>query len=422
MRDAGATKFYAKLLAPNDNSKNQPYLSKDFSALNIIPFGDIEEEKTNKIYTAKAKLNFFWVMPTGVEHAPGAQLILYPDYPEVRFSGFLRGTRDSRTKSIMSCREPGRVLILATCPDGRVLGYVDTQGSPIQQEIAAASLPTTGVLLHLTKYLAPASADPLTLLLTELGRIHRLGAIPGKRLYKPAPGIEKPYAAQNGGGYTLEAELGIMPNGKADPDFMGWEVKSYSVGSLGSIKAKYPTTLLTPEPTIGVYTDDFPKFMLDYGYPDTKGRAGRRNFGGVYRLGNPPNKRTKLALHMSGFDPGRNVITDLSGEISFLDPLGNVAAGWLISDIVAHWARKHAQAAYVPVYPNGKPREYRYGSEVQLGEGTDPIKFLSAFARKSIYLDPAIKVGGEQKKRNQFRVGHSALPSLYDKWSTAKVL
>ena len=51
MRDAGATKFYAKLLAPNDNSKNQPYLSKDFSALNIIPFGDIEEEKTNKIYT-----------------------------------------------------------------------------------------------------------------------------------------------------------------------------------------------------------------------------------------------------------------------------------------------------------------------------------------------------------------------------------
>jgi len=27
----------------------------------------------------------------------------------------------------------------------------------------------------------------------------------------------------NRGGYTLEAELGITPNGYSEPDFMGWE-------------------------------------------------------------------------------------------------------------------------------------------------------------------------------------------------------
>ncbi|MEO0062747.1 MAG: hypothetical protein RLZZ08_1307, partial [Pseudomonadota bacterium] len=29
--------------------------------------------------------------------------------------------------------------------------------------------------------------------------------------------------------YTLEAELGITPNGIAEPDFQGWEVKQYGV-------------------------------------------------------------------------------------------------------------------------------------------------------------------------------------------------
>lgn len=37
MKSYGAVRFYAKKLAPNDNSKNQVYLGGDFSVLNIIP-------------------------------------------------------------------------------------------------------------------------------------------------------------------------------------------------------------------------------------------------------------------------------------------------------------------------------------------------------------------------------------------------
>jgi len=39
------------------------------------------------------------------------------------------------------------------------------------------------------------------------------------------------------GGYTLEAELGIIPNGKAEPDYLGYEVKQYSVTNLNRITA-----------------------------------------------------------------------------------------------------------------------------------------------------------------------------------------
>ena len=33
------------------------------------------------------------------------------------------------------------------------------------------------------------------------------------------------YQAKNGGGYTLEALFGIIPNGIAEPDYEGWEAE-----------------------------------------------------------------------------------------------------------------------------------------------------------------------------------------------------
>lgn len=426
MRAVGATKFYAKQLAPNDNSKNQVYLGDGFGALNIVPHGQIETDSGSQGGAvrdrAKASVDFYWITPGGVEHAPWTNLILYPKYPEVRLSGFLRGTTTA-PNALMTSRDPDRVLIFGMCPDGRVLGHTVQSGSAIANEIAAAQLPMVGVFLQLTRYVAPPSADPKRILLGELGRIHRLGPIRGKRLYAPAPGVAKPYSAPNAGGYTLEAELGIMPNGTADPDFMGWEVKSFSVAAPGLMKAKSPTTLMTPEPTTGLYAQDFVEFMMQYGYDDTKGRPGRRNFGGTYSIGKAAHARTTLAMLLSGFDPKSGKISDLNAELALLDPAGNVAAGWRIKDIVEHWARKHAQAVYVPVYDAGKPKEYHYGAEVELGEGTDPIRFLKAMAGQQIYLDPGVKIeNGKPKKRNQFRVRHVDLPSLYDHWSTAAVL
>ena len=96
-------------------------------------------------------------------------------------------------------------------------------------------------------------------------------------------GVPEPYSARNGGGYTLEAELGILPNGYAEPDFMGWEVKQYGVRDFERYTAKSPVTLMTPEPTGGVYRDGgLEVFLRRFGYPDKAGNAGRINFGGVY--------------------------------------------------------------------------------------------------------------------------------------------
>ena len=91
MRHHGATRIYAKKLAPNDNSKNQVYLGGDFSALNIIPHGEIYSDDADVAGAvrdrAKALVDFYWIDEAGRHQAPNTGLILYPKYPEVRMSG-----------------------------------------------------------------------------------------------------------------------------------------------------------------------------------------------------------------------------------------------------------------------------------------------------------------------------------------------
>ena len=61
----GAARFYAKRLAPNDNSKNQVYLGGGFGALNIIPHGPVESDDSSRAGSvrdrAKAMVRFFWL-------------------------------------------------------------------------------------------------------------------------------------------------------------------------------------------------------------------------------------------------------------------------------------------------------------------------------------------------------------------------
>ncbi len=90
-RSAGATRLYAKALAENDNSKNQVYFRTGFGSLNILPNRGIEAsadaDATKSIFVAG--LDFAWLAEDGLAvPAPHAKLILYPQYPEVRFSGF----------------------------------------------------------------------------------------------------------------------------------------------------------------------------------------------------------------------------------------------------------------------------------------------------------------------------------------------
>ena len=252
----------------------------------------------------------------------------------------------------------------------------------------------------------------------ELRRIWRLNWIASQKL--AADGTKHPYAARNGGGYTLEAELGITPNGYAEPDFMGWEVKQYGVRDFVKFAPKSPVTLMTPEPTGGIYRDaGIEEFMSRFGYEDKSGKPDRINFGGRYDCLRGLHALTGLRMTISGFDARSGKITDLDGALCLLDGSDNIAASWSFKGMMAHWNRKHAQAAYVPSLFRTPPPEYSYGNSVLLCEQTDFLLFLSAFAAGAVYYDPAVKIEKAStmkpklKRRSQFRAAHADLPQLY---------
>lgn len=420
MRDLGATRVYAKKLAPNDNSKNQIYLGGDFSALNVIPHGEIysddEDKAGSRRERAKARVMFFWVTGNGKYLAPDANLILYPKYPEVRMSGFLKGCEDPPSE-IMTVRDAGRVLVIGVTGEGEVLGYAAAADNPVAREIEAGTWEQLGVFLELPAR-PDLKANPKELLLAELTRIYRLHWIMSQKLGKD--GVKAPYAARNGGGYTLEAELGITPNGYSEPDFMGWEVKQYGVGDFRKFLPKTPVTLMTPEPTGGFYKErGIAEFMRRFGYEDKSGKTDRINFGGIYTCAKEFHADTGLRMVIDGYDAESGKITDLDGGFALIDRASDVAARWSFKGMMQHWNRKHAHAAYVPSLFRTPPPEYSYGPRILLCEQTDFMLFLKAFSDGIVYYDPAIKAENASgphpdiKRRSQFRIKHQALTQVY---------
>ncbi len=414
-------RLYAKKLAPNDNSKNQIYLGGGFTALNIIPHGKVFTDGSTQAGSvrdrAKASVNFGWVDEAGVYPAPNTQLILYPKYPEVRMSGFLLGCRKAPSE-VMRSRIAGRILIFGILPNNKVLGFAVFPEHPLAREIdALAHHDEVGVFWDLTSA-AAGIEDTKERLLDALRAINSKNWIRSQKI--GSQGIPMPYSAPNGGGYTLEAELGISPNGYAEPDYLGWEVKQFGVNNFETNRAKGPITLMTPEPTGGNYKENgVAEFLRRYGYPDRSGIEDRINFGGIYRIGQEFHNLTGLALRMSGFDPDVGKITDMAGSIQLIARDGSIAAAWDFSGIIDHWNRKHARAVYVPSLSLKPPPQYRFGNMVTLCEETDFLFFLRAVAAGKLYYDPGIKMenaGADRpkiKRRSQFRIKHVELNSLY---------
>ena len=413
MRAAGVTQLWLKRLADNDNSKNQVYLGPDFTALNVLPTGPLtgDAEKPNLL---KSALQFSWLTDTGaLIPAPGAQLILYPQYPEVRFSGFLRGSSGGPNE-VMTIRQSGRVLFFGITPAGRIVGYAAARDSDLAREITALNLqPDTGVFSQVA---IEVRADEKQVLLHELRRIAALGWIDSKRLNRDGNVLACP--SPNCGGYTLEAELGIRPNGYADPDFHGWEIKQHNVPQLERPGSGGPITLMTPEPTSGVYVEaGIHEFMRRYGYPD-RSIADRRNFGGIHSA-SKFCAATGLQLTLDGYDAKKAKFTDFNRGISLIDAKGVAAATWHYKDLLSHWTCKHAKAAYIPSLNRKEPgNQYRYGRVVRLAEGTEFRLFLEAVASGAVYYDPGIKIENVStkplvKKRSQFRIKSANIPALY---------
>lgn len=414
----GCQRIYVKVLSANDNSKQQVYFAGSFDVLNIFPISDIYPERTEKgIETFKAALNFSWINNDGgISQAPHSKFILYPEYPEVRFSGFLRECENSPS-IIMSSREPGRLLFISVTSSGHILGYVTNSTSGIATEFQILNdLQSTGVFSIIQLVAIINSRQKL---LDELKRIHLSGWINSKRLDKS--GFVLPCSSSNCGGYTLEAELGIRPNGYSEPDYLGYEIKQFKAANFERT-AKEVITLMTPEPTGGVYNQKGVEFFIrTYGYEDRNGKEDRYNFGGVHKVGQT-HPLTNLKLELEGFDSSTGKITNSSGSINLVDSKDVVTASWSYASLLKHWNLKHNLACYIPSKSILIPtRQYHYGNKVLLGDGTDFQLFLAEMSIGHIYYDPGIKLENASsakpstKRRSQFRIKSESLINIYHK-------
>lgn len=125
----GVVRLLFKILSTNDNSKQQIYLGSGYDSLKMIPGGELHAEPglsrkhgASPRQIIKSALDFWWLNDDGESvRAPHAQLILYPQYPEVRMSGFLKGCAAS-PGALMSSRTAGRILFLGITEGGRIFG------------------------------------------------------------------------------------------------------------------------------------------------------------------------------------------------------------------------------------------------------------------------------------------------------------
>jgi hypothetical protein len=425
-RSNGCDKIYIKTLSANDNSKNQVYLSGSYEILNIFPISEIKADSSGdwKKERFKASINFGWITEDGdISDAPGSQFILYPKYPEVRFSGFLQRCGNAPS-GLMTQRLMGRLLFLAVSKEGKTLGYVVDPESPIARAIDALKLEKELGVFKVINLISPINNK--LLLLNELYRIHNLGWIKSKRLHKT--GELLPCIFSNCGGYTLEAELGISANGYSEPDYLGYEIKQFKSANFNRILNEV-ITLMTPEPNGGLYKEEGAiSFINKYGYKDKSGKEDRLNFGGVHKMG-VVQPLTGLTLELDGFDVVSSKIRNTNGSISLIDSRGNQASSWSFTSLIEHWTKKHNLACYVPSKSIKLPiQQYQYGNKVLLGDGTDFQLFLKQMALGNIYYDPGIKMERastlkpDVKKRSQFRIKSGNLIHLYKNSETVDLL
>lgn len=427
MSALGATRLYAKELAANDNTKNQIYLGPSFEVLQLLPVGEIYASPKAPTTVLQALLKFIWIDEAGeTEPARRTKLVLYPQYPEIRLSGFVMGCTkapsvwlDPKRKG----RAEGRTLILGISTTGEIFSYLALPGSQLSNSYNSVkpAFGKVGVLSDLSALLLPrATKDEDTQLIERLASTHRKGWIEAKRLV--AGGKIVPCNGRNCGGFTLEAELGVEENGDAEPDFLGWEIKQHATPDYLR-HGSGPITLFTPEPDGGEYVQGVAEFVEKYG--EHTDREDISYFQGIHYAGKS-HASTQMRLAVTGFEAATGKITDAGGKLVLVAPDGAEAASWSFGKILKHWCRKHNKAAYVPAQVDSTkaPYRYRYGKNVKLCRSTDATLLLKAVSAGSVYYDPGIKLDrstGKTHRRSQFRIKFKEISQLYRQTEDADV-
>lgn len=406
-----------KLLPPRqDNDKNQFYFGRDLTSggATFIPSKNLRGELTRSGKAGaygrtlfQADVDFRWITADGDAVAPEAKLIFYPQYPEARLSGLIRGSANPpRTLYLRRLRAQvaGRVLVIGTTGAGRTYGLLLPPESPAAVALTemASSLESFGVLnlwwIHGNQAF---SAEQMA---AELHGVHLRGWVPGCRLTR---GGVVPYFARPAGGATLEAHLGVIANAQAVPDFQGWELKQHSGRVL---------TLFTSEPDGGLYRENFYEFMRRYGVDNGQ----RHNFTGIQRVGGEPHSTNGLTLRLRGYRHEEDY--EPHGAVQLIDRDGTVAAAWSFVKFLDHWMEKHARVAFVPSEKKDELSAYRFNSQVRLSSGASFRKLLRAIADGTVYYDPACRasfdsrqepIPNQTKRRNQWRVNLGKIDTLY---------
>jgi hypothetical protein len=235
-------------------------------------------------------------------------------------------------------------------------------------------------------------------------------------------GTIEPFTGPQGGGYTLEALLGVAANGNKAPDRHGFEIKSFSGSRI---------SLMTPTPDLGLQgTHSFREFMERYGHASKKGDGSLR-FNGLHKCGTM-NANTGLCMRVGGYDRKNDSFDDAANVAVelYCHKTGKVAAGWSLEKLANCWNAKHASALYITFEgreSNDGLIEYRYASSWVQGRGTDVWRLLRAIDRGIVFYDPAdtIYANNRAKVRPQWRINASqleeAMALLYAEASTVTV-
>ncbi len=408
----GVEDIFLKLLAPNqDNEKNQIVIAgRSPQLFSLLPgkkkFG-IASKSTKKLHSKygnskiEVDLNFYWFDATGCpQKAPGAKVIDYFQYPEIRLSGFMRGCSiapDSLRRD-QQAKYGRRVLALGISED-KIFATVVTDASGNLVD-SLSKLPAWG---NGTLFKVISSGRNTSNLLDETKLLWELRNLSGKswtgRRLAAFGATPLPYNATNGGGYTLEALLGIPSNAVSGPDKYGFELKSVS----GS-----PMSLMTTEPDYGYRHDHGVKaFLAKYGWTSPKNPNKTVFYGKHDTL--KVNTRSKLKLLIENWDSTSNLPTGVGDpNLILVDRKDRIAAGWSFSHLSNSWSNKHGGAMFVQTQcalSLGK-RSYVFGPSVWSGIGTSPIMLLQQISLGNLYIDPGdtMYLGAAPHPRTQWRI------------------
>lgn len=432
-REGVRTAYIKKLSEKQDNEKNQIYFGSQLPGLvNLFPAQLSFREGSTSTQKRKSKagqpiieahLDFAWLSRSAERfEAPHTKIIDYFQYPEVRMSGFLKdcvNPPDALRRDNQAAYGQ-RILVMGTARDGTVVGLVlnEREDSLVRAFPDLPFVPSSGVLQILLVDRAEFE-DPATLLHREISTIVRQGWH-WSRIMKPSG--PEPFFGNQGGGYTLEALLGVVANAEKKPDAHGFEVKSYSGSRI---------SLMTPVADYGFEGEHtFREFMERYGRPGLKG-DGTHRFVGLHRAGETCTG-TGLALRVAGYAPETGTFdAERRIGVELYDPDdGTIAAGWSLDKLANCWNAKHANALYISARRRtgeGGKHEYAYGPTWVTGTGTDVFRLLRGIASGIVFYDPAhtIYADGKAKSRPQWRINSSRLPEamqmLYASAQTATV-